>query len=420
MSQVFCRRGMDSTATFSLFFRGYPRDRSYYVASGMEQAIGFLEDFRFEKSEIKAIRRVSRFSDDFLEFLSQLRFAGNVRAVPEGTIVFADEPLLEVTAPIIQAQIVETMLLNIVTTATLFATKASRIVEVAAGRPVVDFASRRTHGEDAALQAARAAYIAGFAGTSNVKAAAIYDIPAFGTMAHSFVQAFDNETDAFNAYLDEFHDSTTLLVDTYDTTEGIAKAIRAAKSLGNRGATINAIRIDSGNLAELATVARSMLDEADLTDVKIMVTGGLDEHSIQKLVESGAPIDAFGVGTRFGTSADAPYIDSVYKLVELDGRPITKLSAGKSTLAWRKQVYRRYNADQMDGDLITRKTEPKPTAYSDALLRPAMSGGKRLQGTEPLETIRDRIAASLKQLPDQHRKLKSPQIYPVEYSDELI
>ena len=419
MSQVFWRRGMDSVATFSLFFRGYPKDRSHYIANGIDQAIDFLEDFHFEKSDIEAIRETTHLSDDFLKFLSKLRFTGDVRAVPEGTIVFADEPLLEVTAPIIQAQIVETMLLNIVTTTSLFATKASRIVKAAAGRPVVDFGSRRTHGEDAALQAARAGYIAGFAGTSNAKAAAIFGIPAFGTMAHSFVQAFDNETEAFAAYLREFPQDTTLLVDTFDTIDGVRKAIAVAKSAADSSAKTNALRIDSGNLAELASVARSMLDDAGLADVKIMATGGLDENSIRNLVEAGAPIDSFGVGTRFGTSADAPFIDSVYKLVELDGRPIAKMSAGKSTLPWRKQIYRRYNADLMDGDLIARSESPMPEDYTDALLRTEMKNGKRLRQPESLDDIRYRIATNLARLPEPYRKLHEPQTYPVEYSAEL-
>ena len=419
MSQVFWRRGMDGTATFSLFFRGYPKDRSYYIANGIDQAIDFLEDFHFDKSDIEAIRETTHLSSDFLSFLSKLRFTGDVRAMPEGTIVFEDEPLLEVTASIIQAQIVETMLLNIVTTESLFATKASRIVQAAAGSPVVDFGSRRTHGEDAAIAAARSGYISGFAGTSNVKAATLFGIPAFGTMAHSFVQAFDDEPAAFAAYLREFPHDTTLLVDTYDTAEGIGNAIALAKSAVNNGARINAIRIDSGNLFELASLARNMLDKAGLTYVKIMATGGLDEHSIHDLIASDAPIDAFGVGTRFGTSADAPYIDSVYKLVELDGCPITKLSSGKSTRPWRKQVFRRYNADLMDGDLIARARSAKPTGYSDALLCPAMAGGKRLYQPEPVKAVRDRIAANLRKLPDRHLKLRAPQKYPVEYSREL-
>ena len=234
MSQVFWQRGMDQTATFSLFFRGYPENRSYYVASGIDAAIEFLQGFHFSDNDIESLRSTSPLSDEFLAYLSNFRFDGDVRSVPEGTIVFADEPVLEVTAPIIEAQIVETMLLNIVTSATLFATKASRIVKAAAGRPVVDFGTRRTHSEESAIEAARAGYIAGFAGTSNLKAAAIYDIPAFGTMAHSFIQAFGDEHAAFDAYAAEFPDTTTLLVDTYDTLEGVRNAISVAKTARQR------------------------------------------------------------------------------------------------------------------------------------------------------------------------------------------
>ncbi len=419
MSQIFWRRGMDSTATFSLFFRGYPKDRGYYISCGIDEALDFLENFYFSPAEIEAIRKVAPIADDFVEALSDLRFNGKVRAVPEGSVIFADEPILEVTGTLIEAQIVETMLLNIVTTASLFGTKASRIVQAAAGRPVVDFGSRRTHGEDAAIRAARSGYVAGFSGTSNIKAAALYGIPAFGTMAHSFVQAFDDEASAFASYVDEFPNTTTLLVDTYDTLDGVRNAIRVASVAKERGIKVNAIRLDSGDLAQLARGARSLLDQAGFPEIQIMASGGLDEHSIQELVAARAPIDAFGVGTRYGTSADAPFIDSVYKLVELDGRPIAKLSAGKSTLPWRKQIYRRYNADLIDGDLIARSDSPMPEHYTHALLRTEMEDGKRLHQPESLDDIRDRIAANLARLPEPYRKLHEPQTYPVEYSSEF-
>ncbi|MYF79232.1 MAG: nicotinate phosphoribosyltransferase, partial [Chloroflexi bacterium] len=356
MSQVFWRRGMDSSATFSLFFRGYPKDRAYYIASGIDDALDFLEDFHFSADEIRAIRNVTPLSDEFVDFLTDFSFSGTVRAVPEGSIVFAAEPLIEVTGTLIETQIVETMLLNIVTTASLLATKAARIVQAADGRPVVDFGSRRTHGEDAAIEAARASYISGFAGTSNVKAAALHGIPAYGTMAHSFIQAFDNEVTAFAPYADEFPETTTFLVDTYDTLDGVRNAIRVAEQARSRGTNVNAIRLDSGDLAELARAARALMDEAGFPQIRIMASGGLDEHSISQLVASCAPIDAFGVGTRFGTSADAPYIDSVYKLVEIDGRPVIKLSTSKVTKPWAKQVFRRFEDGMMRGDVITRST----------------------------------------------------------------
>ena len=419
MSQVFWRRGMDSTATFSLFFRGYPNNRSYYVANGIDQAIDFLEDFHFEKSDIEGIREVTPLSEDFLELLSRLRFTGNVRAVREGTIVFADEPLIEVTAPIIEAQIVETMLLNILTSASLFATKASRIVQAAASRPVVDFGTRRTHSEESAVVAARAGYIAGFAGTSNLKAAAIYDIPAFGTMAHSFVQAFGNEKAAFEAYANEFPDSTTLLVDTYDSLEGVRNAIRVAQTARKQGVSINAIRLDSGDLAQLARDARSLLDQAGFPKIEIMASGGLDEHRIADYVRSNAPIDAFGVGTRFGTSADAPYIDSVYKLVELDSTPIIKLSVDKQTLPWAKQVYRRFQDGQMSGDIITASSALAALEQSTGLLHVAMRSGKRTVPKDTLKAVRERVAENTESLDSRYRDLHDPKSYPVEISAEL-
>ncbi|MCY4476184.1 MAG: nicotinate phosphoribosyltransferase [Chloroflexi bacterium] len=420
MSQVFWRRGMDNAATFSLFFRGYPKDRAYYVAAGIEQALDFLADFHFSAHDIQAIRNTTPLADDFLNALSDICFTGNVRAVPEGTLVFADEPLLEVTAPIIEAQLVETMLLNIVTTASLMATKASRIIQAAAGKPVVDFGSRRTHGEDAAIQAAYSGYIAGFAGTSNVKAAALFRIPAVGTMAHSFIQAFGDETTAFEAYANEFPENTTLLVDTYDTIDGVARAIQVAKNAAQHGVSINAIRLDSGDLGQLANSARKMLDDDGLPDIRIMATGGLDEHSIHALVEAGVPIDAFGVGTRFGTSADAPYIDSVYKLVELDSRSVTKLSPSKVTRPWAKQVYRNFDQGMMGGDIITRESSQIPSSNREPLLRSVMRSGKRNGAPEALTTVRKRVTSNLRQLPVQNRRLVNPDFYSVEYSPELI
>ncbi|MXZ02682.1 MAG: nicotinate phosphoribosyltransferase [Chloroflexi bacterium] len=419
MSEVFWRQGLDSSATFSLFFRGYPKDRAYYIASGIDDALDFLQDFHFSADEIRAIRDVTPLADEFIDFLTDLRFSGTVRAVPEGTIVFADEPLLEVTAPIIEAQIVETMLLNIITTASLLAIKAARIVQAADGRPVVDFGSRRTHGEDAAIAAARAGYISGFAGTSNVKAAALYSISAYGTMAHSFIQAFDDEATAFANYIDEFPETTTLLVDTYDTLEGVRNAIRVAEQARSRGSAVNAIRLDSGDLGELARAARALLDEAGFPQIRIMASGGLDEHSISRLVDSGAPIDAFGVGTRFGTSADAPYIDSVYKLVEIDGRPVTKLSTAKVTRPWAKQIFRRFEDGLMRGDVLTRSTSPPPSDCPHPMLVTVMEAGERLEQNESIATIRERVASNLRCIPEDIRELENPATYPVEYSDDL-
>ena len=419
MSQVFWRRGMDNTATFSLFFRGYPKNRSYYIASGIDAAIDFLQNFHFSPEDIESLRSTSPLSEDFLTYLANIQFTGDVRAVPEGTIVFADEPLLEVTAPLIESQIVETMLLNIVTSATLLATKASRIVQAASGRPVVDFGARRTHSEESAIEAARAGYIAGFAGTSNLKAAALYNIPSFGTMAHSFIQAFGDEHAAFEAYATEFPDSTTLLVDTYHTLEGVRNAIRVAHTARKNGKSINGIRLDSGDLAQLAKDARSLLDQAGFPEIRIMASGGLDEHSIQDLIASNAPIDAIGVGTRFGTSADAPYIDSVYKLVELDGKPIIKRSEGKRTLPYAKQVYRQISDGKIATDIITRHPSPGRSDQLQELLQPAIKSGRRLHIKEPIETTKNRIASNLQLLPDPICNLENPDHFQVAVSVDL-
>ena len=419
MSQVFWRRGINDRATFSLFFRGYPKDRGYYIAAGIEQALDFLQDFRFSDRDIESLSETTPLGKDFIEHLGGIRFIGDVRAVPEGSIVFADEPLLEVTANLIEAQIVETMLLNIITTASLLATKASRLVQSAAGRTIIDFGSRRTHGEHAALQAARSGYIAGFAGTSNIKAAAMFGIPAFGTMAHSFIQAFEDESEAFAAYIDEFPQATTLLVDTYDTIVGVEKAIRVATAAKRNGGSVNAIRLDSGDLGSLARSARSMLDGAGLSDVRILASGGLDEFSIDDLVRSGAPIDAFGVGTRYGTSADAPYIDSVYKLVEVADRPVTKLSSAKVTRPWAKQVFRSVENGLMSGDIIARSGASTPNRYPNPLLRTMMLSGNRLRNSESITTVRNNVANGLHAVPQEYRRLHDPDTYPVKYSGDL-
>ena len=420
MSQVFWRRNMDGRATFSLFFRGYPNNRGYYIAAGIEQALDFLQDFQFSKQDIEALRNVTPLDHDFTEFISGIQFTGDVRAVEEGTIVFADEPLLEVTGNLIEAQIRrDDATQHHHHRVTLGDQGISAGASGAAQKPIIDFGTRRTHGEDAAIQAARSGYIAGFAGTSNIKAAAMFGIPAFGTMAHSFVQAFEDEERAFTAYVEEFPQTTILLVDTYDTLEGVAKAVRVAKVAQKHGSAINAIRLDSGNLSSLARSARTTLDVAGLKEVQILASGGLDEFSIDELVKSGAPIDAFGVGTRYGTSADAPYIDSVYKLVEIDGRPVTKLSSAKMTRPWAKQVFRRLERGLMNGDIIARRSSPTPEHYPHPLLRTVMKSGQRLEPHVPIETVRRRVASNLETIPPEYRELTNPDTVPIEYSREL-
>ena len=428
MADVYLRNGLaDKLATFSLYFRGYGRNRGYYLASGIDAAIDYLENLAFSDDDIYNISMQGVFRDDMFQCMSDLAFTGSVFAVREGEIVFGSEPVLEVTAPIIQAQIAETALLNIITTATLFATKASRIVQAAQGRPVIDMGARRTHGPAAALVAARSAFAAGFRASSLSEAPEI-GVPVNGTMAHSFIQAMPDELTAFRRYAERFPDGTTLLVDTYDTVQGVRNAITVAHELAATGGRLRAVRLDSGDLGALANTARKMLDDADLPDVRIIASGGLDEYAIDALVSQSAPIDAFGVGTKFGTSADSPYIESVYKLVEFDGRPVSKQSEGKRTLPYPKQVYRTFDAGGvMQHDTVTRRDEPPVNPHAAIpLLQKVMHDGRRLIQPEPLDEFHDsldetraRIAASANSLPDQYRKLRDPDSYPVHFSDNL-
>ena len=326
MAQAYWQSGETAQATFSLFVRSYPPDRGYFVLGGVQDSLDYLEDLRFSEDETRYLRSLDLFESSFLEFLAGLRFTGVVRAMDEGTIFFANEPVIEVTAPIIEAQIVETYLLNQVNLQSVLATKAARVVHAAPGRLVVDFAARRAHGAEAANKFARVSYMAGFAGTSNVLAGRLYGIPVFGTMAHSFVEAFPREEQAFRSYAESFPDSSTFLVDTYDTLEGVRKAIPLATDMKRRGHPLRAVRIDSGDLLDLSTRARKILDEAGLQDVQIFASGGLDDFAVDELLRTGAPIGGFGVGTKVGVSADAPWTDCAYKLVEYRGRPTLKLS----------------------------------------------------------------------------------------------
>ncbi len=422
MAQIYWRKGLDhKRAVFSLFFRGYPQDRAFYIAAGIEDAIDFLSAFRFTARDLEHLRSLGIFAEEFVEYLAQVSFRGSVRALREGSIVFAQEPLLEVTAPIIQAQLVETMLLNIITAASLFATKGIRIVEAACGRPVFDFGSRRTHGIDAGIDAARYGYLSGFHGTSNVRAAALHGIPAIGTMAHSFVLAFPDETSAFIAYAEEFPEAATLLVDTYDTTKGVKKAIATALQMKRQGTALSAIRIDSGHLDSSSRAARRMLDAAGLRETRIIVSGGLDEHGIHALMTADAPIDAFGVGTRFSTSSDAPFIDSAYKLVELDGMPVAKLSEGKNTMPWSKQLYRTYSSDgMMEHDLICRNNSPAPDTHAEPMLHPVMRDGRRVVEPATLDEARQRVRDESARLPAFYRRLHNPHRYPLKIAPDLV
>ena len=419
MAQAYWQSGKTADATFSLFFRTLPRDRGYLVFAGLADAVDYLEGFHFTGDDIAHLRDEKLFDDDFLSYLAGIRFTGNVRSMEEGSIAFANEPLIEVTAPVIEAQLVETFLVNQVNLQTLLATKASRVVHAAQGRTVVDFAARRTHGTEAADRLARLSYLVGFAGTSNVLAGGLYGIPTFGTMAHSFITAFDDETEAFRAYARSFPDTSTFLVDTYDTVEGVRSSMTVAREMAERGYALRAIRLDSGNLGELAVTARAMLDEAGLQYVEIFASGGLDELSVDELVTSEAPVDGFGVGTRVGVVADAPGGDSVYKMVTYRGYPVLKLSTDKATVPGPKQVFRRRRADgSYAGDIIACASE-RPPGESEPLLDDVMRAGKPLAPNPALELLRKRFAEQFARLPEEHKALKSPAAYAVCTSDTL-
>jgi nicotinate phosphoribosyltransferase len=401
MAASYLKRGMDQEASFSLFVRTIPPSRGFLVAAGLEPCLAFLEEVRFEEDELAYLGDELGFDRPTLDGFRRMRFEGDVWAVPEGRIVFADEPLLEVTAPIAVAQLVETFLLNQITFQTTIASKAARCRIVARDRELVDFAFRRTHGIDAAMAVARATAMVGFVATSNVEAARRFGLHAAGTMAHSYVESFPTEADAFRAFAEDFPDRTTFLVDTYDTPNGVRTAIEVIRELGLHDHL--AIRLDSGDLDALARDARQQFDRAGLPQVRIFASGGLDETEVLELVESGAPIDAFGIGTRMGVSADAPYLDSVYKLVEYDGRPVLKLSAKKATEPGRKQVFRTH-----EGDVIGLRDEPPPVG-GEPLLVPVMLGGRRVGPRRTLETARHLFESDLVRVPEPATRTIDPE-----------
>ncbi len=419
MAQAYWRSGTTASATFSLTFRSYPPDRAYFVLAGVDDALRYLENLRFSAEDIEYLRSLERFDEAYLAFLRDLRFTGSVRTMSEGAIFFAEEPAIEVTAPMIEAQIVETALLNQINLQTILATKASRVVHAARGKAIVDFAARRTHGVDAANKLARVSFLVGFAGTSNLMAAKLYDIPVFGTMAHSFVEAFTDEQTSFQVYADAFPDTTTLLVDTYDTLEGVGKAVNVAKNMERRGHALRAVRLDSGDLLDLSRKTRDLLDAAGLPHVEVFASGSLDEFAVDALLAAGAPIDGFGVGTKVGVSADAPWTDCVYKLVEYDGRPTLKLSQGKQTLPGPKQVYRFRDSDGVYArDVIATADEPAPP-NGNPLLRDVMAGGKRLEPPLSLQELKEEFGRESESLPAVHKELRSPANYRVGISDSL-
>lgn len=412
MAASYLRRNMTQRATFSLFVRRLPPGRGFLVAAGLDDALRRLEEFRFVEEDLEWLA-TQGFSPADIEAFRDLRFTGDVWAIAEGHVVFPDEPLLEVTAPLPEAQLVETLVLNQITYQTALSTKAARCRLAAGGRAALaDFSLRRTHGLEAGMAVARAAAIAGFVGTSNVAAARRLGFPAVGTMAHSYVEAFRGEREAFVSFADDFPDRATFLVDTYDTLNGVTTAIEVARA---RGLTRFGVRLDSGDVLALSRRTRAVLDAAGYDDATIVVSGGLDEHDVQRLLDDGAPIDVFGIGTSLGVSIDAPILDSAYKLVEYGGRPVMKLSTDKENRPGPKQVFRS-NLHQTD-QLATR-TEPAP-AGAAPLLVPVMSNGQRLGEPDSIGLMRTRLTGDLDALPKPLQTLDAGPRRRVEISADL-
>ncbi|HEX8796349.1 MAG TPA: nicotinate phosphoribosyltransferase [Polyangiaceae bacterium] len=401
MGAAYLALGLDARATFSLSVRKLPPHRSHLVVAGLEGALAALEELSFEEDAAEYLRSTGRFDTAQLSKLVATRFTGDVRAVPEGRVVFGGEPLLEVDAPLIEAQLAETLLLGAVYYPTLVATKAARCVSAAPGKTLVDFGMRRMPSVDASVAAARACYLAGFAATSNVLAGRELGVPLAGTIAHSLIELFPSELEAFRRYASTVRGGFTLLVDTYDTLVGVRRAIQVARELEQSGGRLESIRLDSGDLADLARRARGMLDAAGLSAVRIFASGGLDEYEIYRLESAGAPIDGYGVGTRLGMSADAPVLDMAYKIVSCGGRPCLKLSEGKATRVGPQQIWRRRAEDgRFVEDLVAARDEPAPGPGWEPLLEQIMSRGRRAPAPT-LEDIRRRHESEARSLPPE-------------------
>ncbi|MFC1594032.1 nicotinate phosphoribosyltransferase [Candidatus Omnitrophota bacterium] len=422
MAVSYFEHRREAKASFDLFIRRLPENRSYFVVAGLEDALEFLKNLHFDAGACEFLKQQGKFSDAFLEYLSALRFSGDVWALPEGELCFPNEPIIRVVAPIIEAQLVESFLLNTINLQTTIATKASRVVTASQKKAVYDFSLRRTHGSDAALKVARAAYLAGFQGTSNCLAGLQYKIPVVGTMAHSFVMSFENEADSFKAFARTFPNSAILLVDTYDTIQGVKNAIKVAQDLEEKGSQLKAIRLDSGNLIKLSRISRRMLDKARLPLVKIFASGNLDEFKIEELLRAKAPIDSFGVGTNMGVSKDAPYCDVIYKICEITNNegqflPTMKLSAEKVTYPGRKQVFRLLDSQGMFAkDIIALEDE---AIEGRPLLKKVIEEGKDIYSPKDLEDARRFAQDNMKRLPEKYKKLKNSPQYPVEISPKL-
>ncbi|MGG1943407.1 nicotinate phosphoribosyltransferase [Trinickia sp. NRRL B-1857] len=417
MLQAYFDAGVNETASFELFVRALPMHRNFLMAAGLEQVIEYLEQLRFAPEELSALSKTGRFPVPFLRSLEHLRFTGDVDAMREGTVFFPDEPILRITAPMREAQLIESRVMNLAHFETVVASKAARCVLAAPDKLLVDFGLRRAHGAEAALLSARASYLAGFGGTATVAAGLTFDIPIYGTMAHSYVQAYADEALAFEAFARSQPANATLLLDTYDTEAAARKVVALAPLLARDGIVIQGVRLDSGDLGEHARRVRRILDDGGLTGVTIFASGNLDDYRLRQLIAEQAPIDGFGVGTRMNTSADAPYLDCAYKLVEYAGEPRRKRSEGKATWPARKAVYRLWGPNGvMAGDWITLARERRD---GEPLLEPVMRGGVRCEQPVTLSCAREHARRQLRALPGAQRSLDVDEPYPVAISDGL-
>ncbi|HWP48440.1 MAG TPA: nicotinate phosphoribosyltransferase [Candidatus Limnocylindrales bacterium] len=417
MLQAYFDQGMEDIAVFEFFSRKLPSSRGFLMAAGLEQVLDYLENLHFTPPELEWIASSGRFSKSFVDYLEGLRFTGDVHAMPEGTIFFPDEPILRITAPLPQAQLVESRLINLLHFQTLIASKAARMVLVAPGKLLVDFGMRRAHGAEAALLAARASYLAGLSGSATVLAAPLFGVPVYGTMAHSFIQAHEDEVKAFENFAHSQPDNVALLIDTYDTEAAAEKVVALAPHLKKEGISIKWVRLDSGDLADHARKVRQILDKGGLTEVRIFASSSLDEYTLREFVLAGVPIDGFGIGSRLDTSSDAPYLDCAYKLQEYAGRARRKRSEGKATWPGRKQVYRYLGTDgRMRYDVVTLEGDIQE---GEALIQPFMLAGRRINPPIPLSDLRKRAAAELARLPEHLQELKNEPPYPVKISQAL-
>ena len=419
MAASYYRRGLDETATFDLFFRSLPEQRRFLVSCGLEQCLDYLERLHFDGAALSYLDSLGLFEAAFLDRLGELRFTGDVWAIPEGEAVFEREPVLRVTAPLIEAQLVETYLLNCVSHQTMVASKAARVALACGDRDFIDFSARRVQGPDAGLRGSRASHVAGASATSLTVAGQLFGIPVSGTMAHSYVMRFAHEEDAYRAFARDLPERAVLLIDTYDTVNGARLVVDVARELADEGVSVKAVRLDSGDLGALAHQVRQVLDDGGLTDVRIIASGDLDEHRIASMLREGAPIDSFGVGTKMGASTDAPSLNAVYKLVEDADGPKLKLSTDKITLPGRKQVHRLAGEATLERDVISLHDEDVPGAKP--LLEPVFEKGARTGPSPSLQAVRRRCRDALGLLPQRLRTLAVAPFerYPVDLSRGL-